>query len=235
MKKISIKKLLLQVVGIIVILILFYHFAYPRIFVASIKNQLMVAYNTNAVSVTNPRECKNCKDGKCSGIKINCFNYNARVGAFSETIEYSNYKLDYSKLNDTIVYTNSILEVGKKIKYETIIMYDENNEKEVTIVVNDSLLNLLDIAYLNQLDDMNISLFNYYPDSNINGESFNFYIKYKDGYRINLNQKKNGSGGIFSNYMVVIYKNKKEYFMSPYETYEKAEENMETIKRLQYR
>ena len=104
MKKISIKKLLLQVVGIIVILILFYHFAYPRIFVASIKNQLMVAYNTNAVSVTNPRECKNCKDGKCSGIKINCFNYNARVGAFSETIEYSSFQ----KYRRSSRYENSV-------------------------------------------------------------------------------------------------------------------------------
>ena len=235
MKKISIKKLLFEFLGIIIILVLFYHFAYPRIFVASIKNQIMVAYNTNIVSVTNPRECKNCNDGKCSGLIFNCFNYDVRVGAFSEKVEYSNYKLDYTKLNDTIVYTNAILEVGKKIKYETIIMYDENNKKQVTVIVNDKLLDLLDIGYLNQLDDMNISLYNYYPDSGINGDPFNFYIKYKDGYTINLNQKKNGYGGAFSNYIVVIYKNKKEYFTSPYETYEVAEENIETIKRLQYR
>ena len=236
MKKISIKKIIIQIIGICIILVLFYHFAYPRIFYASIKNELMVSYNTSTVSVKKPRECKKCSiDGKCSGIKFNCFEYDVRVGAFSEKVKYDNYKLDYSELNNTITYTNNILGIGKKIKYETIILNDERNKKEVTIVVNENLLDILDPFYLEQLDDMNVSLYNYYPDAEIEGESFNFYINYKDGYKVNLNQLKNGKKGLFSNYMVFTYNKKAVYISSPYESYEDGLKKVELVKGLSNR
>ena len=59
MKKVSIKAVIIQLIGMLIIVVLFYHFAYPRIFIASIKNKIMVAIIQVQLLLIN---LKNVKD-----------------------------------------------------------------------------------------------------------------------------------------------------------------------------
>ena len=92
-KSSKIFRIIVEILLIIMIIIVFYHFVYPRIFIKSIKSQLMVDYNTPNIVVRDPIECAKCTsemDGVCANAKIkyNCFTYEVNVNGAKDYVEY---------------------------------------------------------------------------------------------------------------------------------------------------
>lgn len=206
-KSSKIFRIIVEILLIIMIIIVFYHFVYPRIFIKSIRSQLMVDYNTPNVVVSDPIECAKCTsemDGVCANTKIkyNCFTYEVNVNGAKDYVEYDNFKLDHTLLDISIQLFETTNKAAKNIEYDNITYHNEYRKNEINITVNKNLSDILDYKYFQKLDTMNGILYEKYPTAQIPGNYLNFYIHYKDGYTINLNQLKSGLSGNGTNYMI---------------------------------
>jgi len=221
-KKSKAFKIIVEILLVLVILVAFYQYAYPYIFIKTIESKLMTKYNTAEVEVKDPIACAICTseiDGTCANtkIKLNCFTYDATVNGAKEYIKYDNFKLDISLLNIAIELYDKTNELVKNIDYDNIT-YREGNNNEINITVDKNLEDLLNRNYLKRLDNINLGLYEKYPEAKLPGNNYlNFYINYKDGYVINMNQLKSGVPGDKSNYMIFSNKNTKKelYYVSP--------------------